>query len=137
MNKRRLQSIDDRCKWRGKRFNDREWIYGFLIDYNGEYHILQKGKSLIDLPVNPWNLVCYPTVGQYTGHKDKNDKEIYEGDIVTDSFEEIGIVKWNGFNFLIEYDSNWVSDFYDVDFDDLEIIGNIHDNPELLNKEHN
>jgi uncharacterized phage protein (TIGR01671 family) len=76
-------------------------------------------------------------VMQYTGVKDKNGKEIYEGDIIkwkdhifiVKYFEKIGAF---GFAFIAD---DGVEDFYDLSISDLsEVIGNIHENPELLEK---
>ena len=74
------------------------------------------------------------TVGQYTGLTDKKGAKIFEGDILCN---ERGIcyvgcysavVKYNNGEFMAEGFVN----FYAVDFCVLEVIGNIHDNPELL-----
>jgi hypothetical protein len=70
----------------------------------------------------------YP-LEQFTGLHDKNGKEIYEGDIISGASDlGVGIAKWN-------YDS-WVliNHFLDSEamLDDGEVIGNIHENPELV-----
>ena len=65
---------------------------------------------------------------QYTGLKDKNGKEIYEGDVVTGLYSSLDEPV------LIEYeDGYWSWDYYDVP-EYFEIIGNMHENPELLNE---
>lgn len=99
------------------------------------------------------------TVGQYTGLKDKNGKEIYEGDVVEWVFfyEKLGanmgvkecdtivkgIIRWKQGGFILEVIENdfenagyySISALYTDTEADVEIIGNIHDNPELIKEE--
>lgn len=122
--------------FRGKRKDNGLWVYGDLRQYS-ETH-----KGIYDYDLRQTVKGIIPeTVGQYTGLTDKNGKKIFEGDVVTDSeyggvysvryfgdneypafdvFPELETVECNGLSFLSNVNC-------------LEVIGNIHDNPELLN----
>ena len=122
-------------EFRGKSKITGEWLYGDLIQdlENKRYAIVpQKGEhyNYYDYEVDP------ESVGQYTGLKDKNVKEIFEGDIVKEGdanfmepvIFENGAYKWGEDHFL-GYDS--YGDFTDTTFW-ATVVGNIYENPELL-----
>lgn len=118
-------------KFRGRRLDGKGWVYGFLFAEKGRAYIItdSTGFGFIKFEVDP------ATVGQYTGLKDKNGKEIYEGDILTDKFESIGVVEWRDGAFVVNFGDVDVFQIVDC-FDDsyqMWAIGNIHNNPELLN----
>jgi len=78
----------------------------------------------------------YIELMQYTGLKDKNNKEIYEGDILFESFGEryYKVVFENG-SFRAEFEGDFEEhsfDLIDVVLHRCEIIGNIYENPELI-----
>lgn len=70
-------------------------------------------------------------VEQCTGLKDKNGKLIYEGDILKDKYGALHPISWNVKGFY-EADTFAVAGFYNAIQEDMEVIGNIHKNPELL-----
>ena len=77
------------------------------------------------------------TVCQYTGLKDKNGKKIFDGDIgVHREYECIGKIVWNddeaGFYFCTLLEDGMFEEEHLYDYADCEVIGNIYDNPELL-----
>lgn len=136
-------------KFRGKRVNGGEWVYGMTIS-NGT--IKRKINNIFfEVAENKWVGVLPETLGQYTGLKDKDGKEIYEGDILKTPRGFIGQVVFGraeeecrhkvfGRMVIDCYTTyGWIlvrGDGYRCAIDDEllegEIIGNIHDNPELM-----
>lgn len=120
--------------FRGKQhsYHSEEWNEGSLIFYpdvnrafisSGEY----KGFG-------GFHEVKKDTVGQFIGLFDKNGKKIFEGDIVdilTEN-EEIGVIAYDEGGFVVKADGFCVDFHNNINGTDLEVIGNIHDNPELL-----
>ena len=93
-----------------------------------------------DFDVNPWDKKFYSiipeSVGQYTGLTDKNGKKIFEGDIVKTSHggsTYYAKIEWDDGSFWVtNHDIQMPSYISEVSKTYLEVIGNIHDNPELL-----
>lgn len=126
--------MEREIKFRGKSILTGMFIEGNLvIDRNRETSIIWFNSEQKEC----WTSVCPYSVGQYTGLKDTNGKEIYEGDIVGS----------NGFIHIVTYVENLagfgtismelpgsygILDQRWIDYCDIVIVGNIHDNPELL-----
>ena len=116
-------------KFRGKTYNGK-WIYGYCY----------KVKSLFDQQFN-WfirndyqtdNMIIPETLGQYTGIKDKNGVEIYEGDKVMFDYEwtkpdEIGVITWNKDTASFQIKGHIPSSSM-KHLDRMKIIGNIYEN---------
>lgn len=124
--------------FRGKRKDNGEWVYGFLTKMWGVLHIIDKDNENIAYEIIP------DTLGQFTGLTDKNDKKMFEGDIVEVTYDDgtayITAVCAYGNTLCVDVEGEDY-DFTAIDFaiDDwndncceFEIIGNICDNPELL-----
>lgn len=122
--------------FRGKRTNDGKWIEGSLcttLPSDAECYTISyfdEGIYYTEEDVIP------DTVGQYTGLTDKNGKKIFEGDIMPvyeQGMEYYYKVVYNGDCFMLAMlDSEQGSYPLSVKNTISEIIGNIHDNPELL-----
>ena len=117
--------------FRGKRVDNGEWIEGDLIQVG--LHEKSKFASIMpQTPVSSAYPVIPETVGQYTGLTDRNGKKIFEGDII-EFHEEIGEIRYSKSDaaFDIIFDT-WNTNFSVTDGRRIEVIGNIHDNPELM-----
>lgn len=159
-------------KFRGKEKIGGVWLFGSYIYTNDdknnpfrtnppkEKHQIMFYESS-DWNMGGWNYaeVRKETIGQYTGLKDKNGKEIYEGDVVEWVFfyERLGanmgvkecdtivkgIIRWRQGGFVLEVIENdfenagyySISALYTDTESDVEIIGNIYDTPELIKEE--
>lgn len=129
-------------KFRG--ISDDEWVYGMLLktednDYgeHGDEHfdyLIQTNRKYAG-EYEQCYITKNETIGQYTGLHDRNGKEIYEGDIVKTKcgdFEVIGVVEYdeNTCHFYIKNENGINQSFFEKL--EIEIIGNIYDNKELL-----
>jgi len=124
-------------EFRGKRKDNGQWIHGNLIIDEDRYYIcLGINEHIKRDDYEVYMLEVIPeTVGQYTGLHDKNGKEIYEGDIVKITFsEEIMPIVFNKARFVIVDKYNNRFELYEF-VNNLEVIGNTTDNPELLESE--
>lgn len=135
-------------KFRGKRESNGEWVYGDLRQENSGRKVIMTnlstwGDNPDDVePYGEYITVDPNTVGQFTGLLDKNGREIYEGDILllgsnkTPYKYEVG---WNNvissFCIRLLYEKRFgVKPLGEWLFTEpMNVIGNIHDNPELLN----
>jgi uncharacterized phage protein (TIGR01671 family) len=129
-----------------------EWVYGGWFKTDNENYII---TNCDNIPIfDLWNFAEYvitETVGQFTGLTDRNGKKIFEGDIVVTRYPKgdicsIGDVQFDSGVFGAEWTAvkenkamvgSWgqphnLRRFYDDIIKNIEIIGNIHDNPELL-----
>lgn len=112
-------------KYRGLNRASNEWKYGYFIIDEKYAQIWQEG----DVPV----IVDLKTAGPCTGIKDKKGTEIYQGDIVRSSIRhEIGECVFEKGRFMIKFRRNIYLTFMAENRTSLRVLGNIYENPELL-----
>lgn len=131
-------SIDEKSKG--------EWQYGYLIEDNGQTFIINEVIEANEqyITIGSWCPVDPKTVGQSTGLHDKNGKEIFEGDILCDEgFEQedefvyVSVSSKEGMWICTQITNEYcgyggaLNEFVN----DYSVIGNIYENPELLEVE--
>ena len=129
--------------FRGKRVDNGEWVEGAYYhqsefygdEWSADYIITTKDELEDNMMIR--ERVIPETVGQYTGLTDKYGTKIFEGDIVegagfTPDDCGYGTIRWDdgafeidGYNIVCTFHEHYYSN-------EFEVIGNIHDNPELL-----
>ena len=115
--------------FRGKRADNGEWIEGCFLDKNN-IGIFYDDTEEPDCAVHIFS-VLLETVGQYTGLTDNNGRKIFEGDIVNYiSSDVIGNPKTG--TIIVDDMTDYDTMIYLNHSGEVEVIGNIHDNPELL-----
>lgn len=134
-------------EFRGKLDGADKWVYGYYYGgYNwADFIISNEGFE-------HRQRVMHETIGQYTGLKDKNGTKIFENDIVGGYPHGNVVVRWNdewacfeSYSTEIHFDEDgepfekYITTLFSNDlkdcFNEWEVIGNIHDNPELLKGE--
>lgn len=142
--------MQDRYLFKAKRKDDGKWVHGYLFDDGFENGRVFIGGIVIEkyngTACDDWNVtginfyeIDPNTICQCTGLKDKNGKLIWENDIVN-SKNGKAVVVWDRAEWRIKWikDTIWRKDLYFWTNDDdwkCEVIGNIFDNPELLESE--
>ena len=121
--------------FRGK--TSTKWVYGDLRHLNDGRVAVRKDGEIYPYEVIP------ETVGQYTGLTDKNGKRIFEGDVVKaydetydNGFADVkGKVFFNCGSFDIDVEDVGYIPLYSYGTENIEVIGNVHDNGDLLKGE--
>lgn len=140
-----------KVKWNGNHKFSGDWVYGYYRNNDNGNAFITETVDDFDNYIFDETEVDENTVGQYTGLKDKNENEIYEGDIIDFSYDMFvgnfntfvakGIIIFEEGAFYVQCleNENLTKDesylIYTINIDTIEIIGNIYDNPELLKKE--
>lgn len=128
--------MNDRYLYKAKRIDTGEWVEGLLTIMWGQLHIINPNDENTAYPIDP------STICQCTGLRDKNGKLIWENDIVSfldmysteNGWSEsgcVGKVAWDDETISFQVTNRLSAESYEV-LDECLVIGNIFDNPELL-----
>lgn len=140
--------MNDRYLFKAKRVDNGEWVQGYLVYDNRDemYRIIIEIHYSTGTCITTDNAprVDASTICQCTGLKDKNGKLIWENDICDRKEEYPEIVKYNNGDWTLDYSYSKGKEsgycycnlgFYALEQKYVEVIGNIFDNPELLESE--
>lgn len=125
--------MEDRFLFRGKRKDNGEWVEGFLLKRWDGLWIFSIDEKFADL-------IIPSTICQCTGLKDKNGKLIFENDILSGHID-VEFPEDETRKRVVWHENGWCTnepgcDYYeeldDFDSENFEVIGNMIDNPELL-----
>lgn len=136
--------MDRVINFRGKSALGGHWTFGLLTKKKTRRNVeINYAIATADCSLANTIPVHEPTIGQFTGNYNCDDKEIYDGDILKNidcDEQPLQIVFWNKDCWAVTD----IDDFYDIvdddcfglawalDNGDFKVIGNVHDNPELL-----
>ena len=131
--------------FKGKRIDNGRWIYGSPIFQDGYVLIRFWNSEEFEFEEH---LIAPESVSEYTGLTDKNGNKIFEGDIVKHhrslwgaDNSDIGTIQWCQktckFYRTSKFDTVHIVEIWEDTAQEYEVIGNIHDNPELLKESDN
>ena len=131
--------------FRGKRIDNGEWVYGYFYEECGATYIIEDRQKETMLNRNTPNVIIPETIGQFTGLTDKNGVKVFEADVLSSKSPYRYYVKYKDTAFYVyhceikdvdktPYRWGLLSRFNELGIE-VEVIGNIHDNPELLKEQ--